>query len=249
MGFGEGFYVVRRTDPADTDVVLVGDGEQVFFVVDPGELDDVVHAVEFCVDLATESSVGVDGVETELVLTDDGESGAGGGLGEGGLCDVEGQVEGGCGYVVFLLFLGVELAGCDLFIKLFFKLAHGKVEHAQTGRHKQVFLITCKNPASGNNITPGIGAIGKASIPASAPTKGVVAAVAVVAFQVVVLEEEVLVLDLGGLLVVGESLEWEGILLVVEVLVLQFAQEHFGQRAHVDFRVWDVQLWECGGEF
>ena len=142
MGFGKGFYVVGGTDATDPDVVLVGDGEQVFFVVDPGEFDDVVHPVEFCVDLATESSVGVDGVETELVLADDGESGAGGGLGKGGLGDVEGQVEGGCGHVVFLLFLRVELAGCDLFVELFFKLAHGQVEHAQTGRHKQVFLVT-----------------------------------------------------------------------------------------------------------
>ncbi len=86
-----------------------------------------------------------------------------------------------------------------------------------------MFLITRKNPTPGNNITPGIISIGKTSIPASAPSKGVVAVVAVVTFQVVVLEEEVLVLDLGGVLVVGESLERDGFLLVVEVLVLQFA--------------------------
>ncbi len=191
--------------------------------------------MEFCVDLSTESSVGVDCVETELVLADDGECGAGGRLGEGCLCNIERQVERGCGHVVFLLFLRVELTGCNLFIKLFFKLGHGQIKHTQPRRHKQVFLITRKNPTPGNNITPGIIAISKASIPTSAPSKGVVAVVTVVAFQVVVFEEEVLVLDLGGVLVVGESLEGEGFLLVVEVLVLQFAEEHFGQWAYVDF--------------
>ncbi len=72
--------------------------------------------MEFSVNLATESSVGVDGVKTELVLADYGESGAGGGLGERGLGDVEGQVKGGRGYKVFFLLLGVEFVGLNLFV-------------------------------------------------------------------------------------------------------------------------------------